>query len=125
MKLEKELVRDLLLYFEATLTFDHHIDISLLTKEQLPYDQDDLIYTTQKLIEANFINATTAKCISNKPSIHVTSLTYNGHEFLDQIRDDCVWKKVKKVTSSAFTSVSLSVINCVATAIIKSQLNIK
>ncbi|WP_394810140.1 DUF2513 domain-containing protein [Lactiplantibacillus plantarum] len=47
----------------------------------------------------------------------MTSITWSGHELLDDIRDTEVWRKTKDVTSS-FSSISVSILKNVATAVI-------
>lgn len=45
------------------------------------------------------------------------NLTYDGHKFLDNIRDDKVWKDTKTILSK-FSSVSLSFVSSVASNVI-------
>ncbi|WP_019518458.1 DUF2513 domain-containing protein [Aggregatibacter actinomycetemcomitans] len=50
------------------------------------------------------------------------SLTWQGHEFLDKIRNDSVWNKVKSTVQSKSLDLSFDVIKQVATALIGSML---
>ena len=47
----------------------------------------------------------------------VDSLSFKGHEFLDNIKDDTVWKKAKKFVGEHLTSTSFSIIANVASKI--------
>ena len=44
----------------------------------------------------------------------VDSLSFKGHEFLDNIKDDTIWKKAKKFVGERLTSTSFSIIANVA-----------
>jgi hypothetical protein len=91
MKLNHDCVRDVLLYLEDNLNlgqkikFDLNTDIALTSK----YSKEDIIYSSLKLLEAGFINA--KACDTVQPYgpvvIEIASITYNGHLFLDSIRN--------------------------------------
>lgn len=51
-----------------------------------------------------------------------TSLTWQGHEFLDKIRNDSVWNKVKSTVQSKSLDLSFDVIKQVASALISTML---
>ena len=44
----------------------------------------------------------------------VDSLSFKGHEFLDNIKDDTIWKKTKKFVGERLNSASLAIIGNVA-----------
>lgn len=121
MKLNHDCVRDVLLYLEDNLflgkkiKFDFKTDIALNSK----YSNDDLVYTSLKLLEADFINAKTYNSVQSYGPvvIEITSITYNGHLFLDNIRDNNVWNKAKNITKS-LTSVSISLLSNIASTIL-------
>ena len=50
-------------------------------------------------------------------AFNVDSLSFKGHEFLDNIKDDTVWKKAKKFVGEHLTSTSFSIIANVASKI--------
>ncbi len=123
MRLNNECVRDLLLAIEENLGINDKVSIDDF---ELPnYSNDELIYTALKLIEAGFINGDSSKMIDGSIFVYVSSLTWDGHKFLDNIRDNEVWRKTKSIVSK-FSSVSLGIISNVAaqviTALIKQQL---
>ncbi|AWW28349.1 MULTISPECIES: DUF2513 domain-containing protein [unclassified Acetobacterium] len=121
MKLNHDCVRDLLLYIEDNL--QHGSSLCAQNVILKPYENHDIIYTAVKLSEANFIEATKMNYISDLiPVIHIHSLTWDGHKFLDNIRDDRVWADTKEVTAD-FSSVSLRVIENVAVQIITALIN--
>lgn len=120
MKLNQECIRDLLLYLENNLTIGNNIVASNLTLKQ--YSSDDIVYTTDKLYEAGFINCS-RKSFDNKPYIMINSISYSGHQYLDTIRDNRVWKETKQKLSK-FSSVSLPIIQELASSLIKSKLGL-
>lgn len=120
MKLNNDCVRDLLLYIEQNVGVEDYVDIATL--DLSPYTTEDLIYTSQKLNEAGYINAKISKYVDGDCDVYINSLTWNGHKFLDNIRDDNVWKTTKGVVSK-FSSVSLSVIENIASQVITNIIN--
>ena len=42
-------------------------------------------------------------------------LTWDGHEFLDKVRNESVWRKIRDVITSKGGSLAFSVVNQVAT----------
>lgn len=125
MKLNQECVRDLLLAIEEQLRLDS-IDIEnlmdqsdnyLRVNDQYKYELDELIYTAQKLKEAGFINGSSSIDYDQFTDFIVESITWDGHKFLDTVRDNKVWSDTKKITSK-FSSVSLSLVETVASTVI-------
>lgn len=55
---------------------------------------------------------------------HRVNLTWAGHEFLDTIRSDTVWKETKRRIASTVGSVSLSVLTEVAKQVAKGFLGL-
>ena len=122
MKLKKECVRDLLLYFEKNLSYENEIQANCITLKK--YTKDDILYTCDKLLEAGLINAIKQKAIcSNYPIIIINSLTYNGHQFLDNVRSPEIWRETKSRLKS-LGSVSIDMISQVAASVITSRLGV-
>lgn len=98
MKLDSSCVRDLLLYLEDNLSYTNTVNIQDI--ELKSYDTETLLYTAEKLEEAKFINCVIKSYVGYEiPVIIVKSLSYNGHQFLDSIRDNQVWSKTKSIAS--------------------------
>lgn len=120
MKLKQDCVRYVLLALEAQ-------EIGMLNRgaqsseivKQLTNDHfsaDDILYTLWQLADGKLISADCQK-YSNGIWLNVFDITWQGHEFLDSIRDDEVWKQTKKATSS-LKSVSIGILKNVATAVL-------
>ena len=52
--------------------------------------------------------------------VYVRRLTWEGHDFLDSVRDDTVWNKTKSKVSKSVGSASLEVVRAVADGITRS-----
>lgn len=126
MKLNYDCVRDVLLYLENNLSLNNSITFPSDIKESLllKYSKDDLLYTVKILLNKKLIlgddnfNYATGIYTAN-----IDSLSFDGHSFLDNIRDNQVWSKSKKILS-AFKSVSIEIISQVATNVIYKKLGL-
>jgi|SRR5690625_4074731 len=125
MKLNHDCVRHLLLAIEKHTTVSKHLnhDEILKLSELEPYDDEIIIYTAQKLNEAGFINGTFDFFMDDMPHIAISSLTYEGHNFLDTIRDHKVWRKTKE-TASKLSSVSITVMSEIGVSIARGILGL-
>lgn len=124
MKLDKECVRNVLLTLESlnkdvALTSDNYAEFPLLSS----YDLETVSYTLKRLDEAGFVNVKFFPVLSGDDPFRATSLTWAGHQFLDNIRDDGVWKETKKVASKV-AGVSLPILSEIATSVLKRTLNL-
>jgi hypothetical protein len=124
MKLNQDCVRNLLLTVEEEIMLNDFLDAARL--QQKPrlqtFSLNDVIYTISKLNEAGYINANILITFDGSDAI-VSSLTHSGHLFLDNIRDDGVWKETKN-KASKFASVSLPILSEIASSYIKSKLGL-
>lgn len=112
LRLIHDCVRDILLYLENELEYNGEIydyDINLPK-----YSSEDIKYTLKKLREAKYINIDS---INLNDEILVSDITFCGHQFLDNIRDDHVWSKTKSILSK-FTSTSLSIVQNISAQVI-------
>lgn len=125
MKLDRDCVRDFLLALESlgpgqTLTSDNYQSIPLLAY----YERDVILYTAERLDEAGFINIKFMPVLGGDKPFFATSITWYGHQFLDNIRDDGVWKETKFITSKV-ASVSLGILAEVAASVMKKTLGLE
>lgn len=126
MKLNHDCIRDLLLYIEENSSYSNKINLNYITLKN--YSTEEILYTADKLIEANLLDCIRANQFTNSlPSIIVRSITFEGHKFLDNIRDNVVWKNTKNILSK-FTSTSIGMVGDIASQviskIISQQLNL-
>lgn len=109
IKLNHDYVRSILLFVEESETNSFRSQKELLDfSKENNISKDELIYILQKLQEAEFINASFISGGNKIYMFEVKTITWKGHEYLDNIRDGRIWKMVKSSTS-ALASVSLSI----------------
>lgn len=119
MKLNHDIVREVLLYLEDHLELNDELDS---TKIMIPeVTADEVAYTLLKLSEADFITIITDEDLSGNLDIFVKSLTWKGHEFLDNIRNNNTWDKVKKVAAEVGAD-SLSTLQKIAINVISASI---
>lgn len=128
MKLNYDCVRSVLLTVEKSKTIDEELNLNPLTVEtifeQLPkYEDNEILYTIEKLKEAGYINAALQFAAGHFIDGAVSSITYSGHEYLDNIREPEVWRKVKAILKNA-GAITLPLISQAAQMLIGSQLTV-
>ena len=128
MKLNYDCVRSVLLTVEKSKTIDEELNLNPLAVEtifeQLPkYEDSEILYTIEKLKEAGYINAALHFAAGHFIDGAVSSITYSGHEYLDNIREPEVWRKVKTMLKNA-GAITLPLISLAAQLLIGSQLTV-
>ena len=119
MKLIHDCVRDVMLYVEENLEYNRYLRTDKMQENISKYSLNDINYTCKKLDEAGYL--TSEQYLGGE--MVVKSMTYNGHLFLDNIRDDGIWKETKSKVSK-IASASLPIIQQVAVALITAKLGI-
>lgn len=125
MRLDQDCVRDLLLELESKLSFNQPIFIDDFKELETvsSYGYEISVYALLKMIEAKFVNANVTYAGDEIYQLAISSLTWDGHQFLDTIRDHEVWKETKAATKK-LSSVSLSIISTLATEFLKKKLGL-
>lgn len=116
MKLNNDSVRELLLNLEENL---HLADTIALNKEN---SSDDTLYAAIKLIEAGYLNGSVEHFIGGNFLIWIKSITWEGHQFLDNIRPQTSWEKSKQ-TASKIGGASIKIIADIASKITTELIN--
>ena len=114
MKRDMDLVRLILLEIEdkyrTTAIYDLAID---------GYDTEMVAYHCKILYEAGLISDYKAQYAGNEIYVFgVGSLTWDGNDFLEKIRDDSQWKKVKETITKKGLPLVVDTIKSVANALI-------
>lgn len=96
-----DLIRLLLLDIEG----EEKADLSNYTKEQIKYHTD-------LLIKAELVDGKPRTIQSGKTILeaYISGLTWEGHNFLDDARNEIVWDRVKKAVGEKGETASLAVI---------------
>ena len=119
MKLNTDCIRDILIAVESIpygsiWTMDN-------IEEVLPdYTSEELEYHLIKLHEAGYLDIVTLQLLGSPLQVaRIKDLTYEGHQFLADIRSDTTWNKTKEIAKSV-GSTSLHSIKEIATGVITS-----
>lgn len=119
MKLNHDCIRNLLLVLEEKLTGDIIVNTELKDHELLiNFSKDDIFYSSKILSEQNFIIAKPLKADNEIDCYAYLSITAQGHEYLDNIRDPKVWDKVKQTLADKGLTATFNSIGNLAVKII-------
>lgn len=134
MRLNYDCVRDVLLELEKLLSIKYNEDsesfkFSMVNINQLydslsdkDYTIEDVLYAVKNLNEADFISAYMNYGDGGLVECIVTDITYEGHQFLQNIRPKKIWDKSKSVFQNIGT-VSVDIIKSVASTVISDTIN--
>ncbi len=109
MRLDADYVRDILLFIEKELDYEDsesvtpHIhkeirDVQLIKNNKFAkYDKQLLSYALEQMIKFDLIDLAEAPNLhgGNLHTARIIGLTWQGHELLDDIRDDTIWNAIK------------------------------
>lgn len=121
MKRNLELIRFLLIKLEECNHYN--IRLSELIKNS-PYTLEEADYNVRLLSEANYVKVFGFAPAKNAKDWLLIRLTFIGHEYLDAIRDDTVWRKTRDKLLTVGGTASLEMVKVVAYAIAKTILDI-
>lgn len=118
MKRDMDLAREILFQMEASDNIDGWTIITLNDK-----NQEIISYHIKLLFQAHLIEAD--HIADNKNSEwKAKTITWQGHEFLDAIRDDSNWKKAKGFIISKGGSITFEALKISLSLLLKQQLGI-
>ena len=118
VKRDMDFIRELLLQIEDDPRFDGTSWFTFTKTDDDTHSAEEFGYHLTMLVEAGFLKGNIG---FTTPSI--SKLTWEGHEFLDNIRDTGIWSKTKE-RISGLASVSLSVVAEIAKAEMKKKLGL-
>ena len=125
MKLNADCIRDVLLELENSLSYrtneEGHLERVFVSLHDLDcilikYHKEDIFYTLTNLEQAGYIEMTAQWSGSGLYRCVVNCITFRGHEFLEKIRDNQSWDKVKAGVA-AVRNYSLDAISAIANGI--------
>jgi hypothetical protein len=118
MKRDWDLIKTILLKME-----DLGDTSSVLRAEQVPgYDRENVSFHFQLLHQAELIVAECSRTVGGPLSCHGCHITWQGYEFLDTIRCDTIWNRIKKTAREKGLDLSFSAIKAIGSEILKSVL---
>lgn len=114
MKRDMDLVRLILLRIE-----EDYVSTALYNLKIDGYDKETIAYHCKILHEAGFVSDYGSQYADNElQRFGVGSLTWEGNEFLDKIRDDSFWGKTKDAIKKKGLPLVLDTVKTVATAFV-------
>ena len=114
MKRDMELCREILFALE-----EQYVDTAIVNLKVVGHGMKEVAYHCKLLYEAGFVASYNPKYGSNTLlAFSVGGMTWDGHEFLDKIREDTVWNKTKDLIKEKGLPMALEVVKNVATTMI-------
>lgn len=106
MTLDHNCVRDILLFCEKSLRLDEHLHwVCLSLNDFSPlyakYPREQIAYTLVLLDEAGYVECSFLNGDNHISELLVIRLTYDGHEFIESVRPDSIWKKITSFVTTA------------------------
>ena len=115
MKLDKDLIRDILLAIEERETPNLPFKLSIPERTDV-----EVSYHVQILEEAGLLVALERTTMSSHGWLPIR-LTYDGHEYIETIRDSEVWRHTKEIAKTAGASTVKGLLE-IGTAYVKQKL---
>ena len=111
MKRNWDMIRDILTRLE-----EYNNDQGCLNLANFPEDRHiEVSYNMELLLEASLVKGEMLEEFGSDPEdFFVTRLTWQGHEFLDAIRNDTIWQKTKKSFLNKGVSMTFDLVKSVA-----------
>ncbi|MDD3137573.1 MAG: DUF2513 domain-containing protein [Lachnospiraceae bacterium] len=126
MKLNIDCMRAVLLELEK-VPFGEDLRINDLKLSLSDYSPDDVDYSCIMLDQAGYIDALIRSYESRSLVLLISDITFTGHQFLANIKNDNNWVKIKEklqVVGSTSLDIVSQVAVGVATSVIRSSLGV-
>ena len=114
MKRDLDLIREILLQVEERKDSN---TLGLVDVEGR--SRDEVCGHVQMLEGAGFVDGASYESVPM-----IVRLTWEGHDFLDSVRDDSVWSAVKKKLTAVGGSTSIDVLKALVTQVVKGKLGL-
>jgi Hypothetical protein (DUF2513) len=114
MKRDMELIRELMLAIESQDS-DDNTDL-----EPTGYDESQIDYHLELLIEAQLVVGEVHHMMGgNRPVMRIERLSWEGHEFLDNARNEPIWKEAMKTIADKGGSTTVGVLTQLLASVAK------
>lgn len=118
MKRDWELVRQILLALEGLGDSN-----GVVTAGDIKgYDAENVNYHMRLLNEAGLIQADVMEPLGASVTCFANRLTWEGHQFLDNIRDNTLWNRVKATIREKGLEISFDTIKFAAPTVLRKML---
>ena len=118
MKRNLDLIKAILEHFEAKEDWRHELDLKIEGYEPKLVSYHLILMYEAGLINGEAVTSNTGRIYDFVPF----RLTWQGHEFLDNIRDKNRWNKIKEIVKSKGGSFSFELIKSLAIKLSEQQL---
>ncbi|EPW71998.1 DUF2513 domain-containing protein [Streptococcus agalactiae] len=127
MRLDYDCIRDILLTVESLDRMDSSIYLDDYKKYKLleTYSNDEIQYHSIKLIQEEYVQGLKVSGSDVTNAIYIDDLTWKGHELLNDIRSESVFKETKNKVINSIGTVSLSIFQQLAVDIAMKTLGLK
>lgn len=113
-----ELIRKILLAIE-----EKYVDVSLCNLKIDGHEMKEVAYHCNLLFQGGLVNNYKGSYADNELwSFTVGSLTPEGHDLLDKIRDDSVWGKTVSIMKDKVLPFTVETVKAVASSIIQASI---
>ncbi len=119
MKRDWELVRKILIAVEEIQSHSQQVDGNSIPG----YDSPLVSYHIHLLKDAGLLEATCSTYLNEPRECYAFELTWQGHEFLDQIRPQNIWNKTVAMIREKGLDLSFTTIKAAAAAVAKSLIS--
>ena len=126
MKRDLDLIREIMLVLEDKMEYDKKFQSAHLIEviQDKTLSAEKLAYHVGLLVENDFIKAKEYKYQSGEPTDYlINTITSQGQDFIDTIRQDTTWNKIKD-KSSNIGGFTLSLLVDIGKEYLKKQIGI-
>lgn len=124
MELNHDCVRDILFWVEKNVSLRPIRTDTVINSLDSNWTDEELIYCIIQLNEAELLDGGASMSNGGIAINEIRKITWKGHVYLDNIRDDTIWRKTKKTVFSKVGSASLSIVSSVAAKILSNELGL-
>lgn len=129
MKLNYDCLRKTLMALEEVLTLRDDYGYQSIGVHEIidnpnisnEFDKKDIAYCLYMMIDAGLIEETQRTPLTPCRERCICTITYKGHEFLDNVRDNDIWKETKEKAVKV-GSVALNILSQIAANVISARL---
>lgn len=121
MKRDMDLIREILMRVEDDPLFDGYHYTNFDTSDFPGHTDEEIGYHVDLLMEAGLV--TGGDQTMDASSTPISRLTWNGHEFLDNVKDAGIWNQVKARVST-LPSIAFTVLAELAKAEVRKYLGL-
>ena len=110
MRLDPDLIKKILSVLEETEVDAPNAYLDSLNKIE-GYSEDQVIYHVRQLISDGYIDGEVIDSIGRQGSgLFIRRLSWKGHQFVENSRNDSFWKRSKEIVLSKVGGVSIDVL---------------